>query len=67
MGNKDLLKKQNEQLQKDIDVKKEATPEQIEMLSRAADLPLPNDCDCPELTEEELRKFKRVSNFRDVD
>ncbi len=49
---------------KDIDVTQEATPEQVEMLTKAAELFLPNDCEYPEFTEAELKAFKRISDLK---
>ena len=37
------------------------TPEEIEMLTRANSLPIVFDEDSPELTEEDLKRFRRVS------
>ena len=37
------------------------TPEEIEMLTRASSLPIVFDEDSPELTEEDLKGFRRVS------
>ncbi len=48
----------------DVDVKKAPTIEQIEILERASKLPLSFDEDCPELSEEELAKFRRISDER---
>lgn len=39
----------------------EITQEEIEMLDRASKMPLVFDEDSPELTEEELKGFRRVS------
>ena len=43
-----------------IDVSKPLTPEQIEMLEKAKQMPITYDEDCPELTEEQLKQFRRV-------
>lgn len=48
-------------VRKTIDVSQPLTPEQIEMFERAAQMPIPEDSDMPELTDEELSHFKRVS------
>lgn len=37
------------------------TPEEIEMLTRASSLPIVFDEDSPELTEADLKGFRRVS------
>ena len=36
------------------------TPEQIKRLDALKDRPIAFDEDCPEMTEEQLRQFKRV-------
>ena len=48
--------------QTDVDVKKAPTKEQIEMLERAARRTICYDEECPPLSEEELKKLKRVSD-----
>lgn len=47
-----------------VDVTRKPTKEQIEMLNKVADRPVTFDEDARELTEEELAKFKRVSEER---
>ena len=37
------------------------TPEQIAEIEEAAKYPIVFDEDCPEMTEEQLRQFKRVN------
>lgn len=37
------------------------TPEEIEMLERASRVPIVFDEDSPELTEDDLKEFRRVS------
>ena len=37
------------------------TQEELDMLRRAAELPVTYDEDCPELTSEQLAQFRRVS------
>ena len=37
------------------------TPEQIKRLDALKDRPIVFDEDCPEMTEEQLRQFKRVN------
>lgn len=44
-----------------IDVTQKPTPEQIQMLENAEKLPVVPDDDCPELSEDELLQFKRIS------
>ena len=51
-------------MQKNIDITKMPTPEQLAMLKRAAELNLPADSEYPEFSEEELRQFKRISEER---
>ena len=51
-------------VRKEIDIHAKPTKEQIEMLQAAANAPIVYDEDCPELTEEELSEFKRISEFR---
>lgn len=48
----------------DIDVTKKPSEKQIEMLRKAAKRPITFDEDCPELTDEELKQFRRVSELR---
>lgn len=50
-----------------IDVTKSPTPEQMEMLMSAAQLPIPEDAEYPEFSDEELMEFKRVSHERRTD
>ena len=40
------------------------TPEQIEMIEEAAKMPITFDEDSPELTDEQLAQFRRVSELR---
>ena len=51
-------------MQKRIAITKEPTPAQVEMLRKAAAMPLPADAEYPEFSEEELREFKKISNQR---
>ena len=53
--------------EKIIDVSRKPTKEQIEMLERAAQTPVVFDEDCPELTEEDLLKFRRVTRKAEND
>lgn len=48
----------------EIDLSKPLTPEQIEELEKAKQMPITFDEDCPELTAEQLKKFRRVSEIR---
>ena len=41
------------------------TPEQIKRLDALKDRPITFDEDCPEMTEEQLRQFKRVHPRRE--
>lgn len=47
-------------VRKDIDFEKGLTPEQLKMLEEMEASPIEFDDDCPELTEEQLKSFKRV-------
>lgn len=49
-------------IRKEIDVSQPLTPEQIKMLEEVEKRPIVFDEDCPELTDEQLRKGYRVSN-----
>ena len=40
------------------------TPEQIEEIKKLKDRPIVFDEDCPELTDEELKQFRRVNPRR---
>ncbi|MCC8105653.1 MAG: BrnA antitoxin family protein [Clostridiales bacterium] len=51
-------------IKKNIDVNQEATSDQIELLKAAAKQPIVYDEDSPELTEEELAEFYRISEKR---
>ncbi|MCD7957322.1 MAG: BrnA antitoxin family protein [Lachnospiraceae bacterium] len=51
-------------IRKNIDVTQEVTSDQIEMLEAAAKQPVVYDEDSPELTEEELAEFSRISEKR---
>ena len=44
------------------DPKQKPTDEQIKMLQAAASRPIQFDEDCPELTVDELKEFKRISD-----
>ena len=46
--------------EKYIDVSKQPSESQMEMLKRAADKPIVYDEDSPKLDEEDLKKFKRI-------
>lgn len=47
-------------IRKEIDFDKGLTPEQMKMLEEMEAAPIEFDEDCPELTEEQLKTFKRV-------
>ena len=47
-------------VRKEIDFDKGLTPEQMKMLEEMETAPIEFDEDCPELTEEQLKSFKRV-------
>ena len=51
-------------VRKDIDINDALTSEEIDMLEKAQNLPVEFDSDSPELSEEELAQFRRVSDIR---
>ena len=51
-------------VRKEIDITKPLTNEQIKMLDELETRPIVFDEDCPELTEEQLAEFHRVSEIR---
>lgn len=53
-------------VRKRIDISQPPTPEQLEMLQRAAEMPIPEDSDLPPLTEEQLSQFHRVSEEHNI-
>lgn len=48
-------------VRKEIDLKEPLTDAQIEMLTALAEKPAVPDEDCPELTEEQLSQFRKIS------
>lgn len=54
-------------VRKEIDITQNPTEEQIEMLHHAASIPLKYDEDCPELSDEELQDFKRISKEKQLE
>ncbi len=50
-----------------IDVTKKPNADQIKMIEEASKKPIEFDEDCPELTEQELRQFKKISRERNAD
>ena len=50
-----------------IDITKKPTDEQIKMLNTASKKTIAFDNDCPELTEDELQQFKKISKERSAD
>ncbi len=48
-------------IEKDVDVSKKPTKEQIAMLHAAAQKEVVYDADSPELSDEELMQFRRIS------
>ena len=54
-------------MRRTIDVTRKAPQEQIEMLAKAAMLPIYAESDCPEFSEIELQQFKRISDARKAD
>ena len=51
-------------VRKEIDVHAPLSSEQIKMLDDLENQPVEFDDDCPELTDEQLSEFKRVSELR---
>ena len=49
---------------KKIDLNKPLTKKQLKMLEEMESAPISYDEDCPELTEEELLKFQKISKTR---
>ncbi len=54
-------------IKKEIDITKKPTKKQIKMLEKLETTPVSYDDDCPELTEEELLQFRRISDIRNDD
>ena len=54
-------------VRKEIDITQNPTKEQIEMLHYADSIPLKYDEDCPELSDEELQDFKRISKDKQLE
>ena len=54
-------------IKKEIDITKKPTKKQIKMLEELETAPVSYDDDCPELTEEELLQFRRISDIRNDD
>jgi uncharacterized protein (DUF4415 family) len=51
-------------MRKKIDITQKPTNEQIEMLKKAENIPVSENDDYPEFSEEELRQFKKISESR---
>jgi len=51
-------------MRKNIDISKSPSQEQIEMLTKAAKLPIHEEAEYPEFSETELLQFKRISGVR---
>ncbi len=49
---------------KEIDVNRKLTKEELRMLEKAENIPIVYDDDSPELSDEELSQFKRISSVR---
>lgn len=54
-------------IRKEIDFDKGLTPEQMKMLEKMDAAPIEFDEDCPELTEEQLKTFRRVLAEKRID
>ena len=50
-----------------IDINRDLTPEELEMIERAKSMPIVYDEDCPELTKEQLAQFYSVKEARQND
>ena len=48
----------------EIDVNRKLTKEELRMLEKAENIPIVYDDDSPELSDEELSQFKRISSVR---
>ena len=51
-------------MRKTIDITKPPTQEQLDMLNKAAALPIPADAEYPEFSAEELKQFRRIADSR---
>lgn len=51
-------------MRKNIDITTSPAPEQIELLAKAQARSLQADADCPELSAEDLARFKKISEAR---
>lgn len=51
-------------IRREIDVKKAPTKSQIKMLEAAARHPICFDEDCPELADDDLVKFKKITDTK---
>lgn len=51
-------------VRKDIDINKPLTEEEIKMLENAEKMPIVYDEDSPELTDEQFKQFRLVSEMR---
>lgn len=51
-------------MRKNIDVTRGPSHEQLAMLERAAAMPVPDDAEYPEFSEEELLQFTKISDER---
>lgn len=51
-------------IRKEIDLNEPLTEAQKQMLEALKDRPIEFDEDCPELTDEQLRQFRRISDER---
>ena len=54
-------------MRKTIDITRNPSQEQIEMLAKAAKLPIHEEAEYPEFSETELLQFKRISCERRAD
>jgi len=54
-------------MRKTIDISKGPSQEQIEMLAKAAKIPIHDEAEYPEFSEIELQQFKKISGERRAD
>lgn len=49
-------------VRKTIDISRDLSQEELDMLENAATMPIPEDDEYPEFTDEQLARFRRVSD-----
>lgn len=53
-------------MRKEIDITKKPTSEQIAQLLKAKEMPIPEDSEYPEFSEEDLLQFARIKNEKNI-